>query len=124
MALRVLRGCDNTTDARSMYEVVKPKTTIKLYVIKHEAFVKAKSPDNYGGSITSIMPGTMRVHHITTDTQGKIAYRNVSCCCASGKMCDCYDLKHIFPVCTVRVADSPALTEVELPGGNKSLIDE
>ena len=59
-----------------------------------------------------------------TVTHGKIAYRNVSCCCASREMCDCYDLKHIFPVSTVRVADSPALTEVELPGGNHSLIDE
>ena len=54
MALRVLRGCDNITDARSMYEVVKPNTIIKLYVIKDEAFVKAKSPDCDGGIITSI----------------------------------------------------------------------
>ena len=66
----------------------------------------------------------MRIHHSVTDTQGNIAYRNVSCCCASWKMCDCNELKHSFPVCTVRVADSPALTEVELPGGNNSLIDE
>ena len=51
---RVLRGCDNITDAKSMYEVVKPNTIIKLYVIKDEAFVKAKSPDNDGGIITSI----------------------------------------------------------------------
>ena len=33
-------------------------------------------------------------------------------------------MKHSFPVCTVRVTDSPASTEVELPAGNNSLIDE
>ena len=26
-------------------------------------------------------------------TAGKISYRNVSCDCTSGEMCDCYDLK-------------------------------
>ena len=51
------------------------------------------------------------------DTQGKIAYRNVSGCGASGKMCDSYQLQHSFTVCTVRVADSLAPTEVEFLGG-------
>ena len=121
----VLRGSD-ITDAKSMYDVVQPSTTIKLYVIKDETFVKAKSDYGVGG-LTSIptVPGTMRIHQVMTDTPGKIAYRNVSCYCASGKMCDCYDLKHFsFPTCTVTVADSTASTEVELPDGGKSLIDE
>ena len=73
MALRVQREC-HITDSKSMYEVVKPNTTIKLYVIKDEAFVKAKSPDNDGGIITSNpthgIPGTMRIHQVMTDTQG------------------------------------------------------
>ena len=40
-------------------------------------------------------------------------------------MCDCYELKHFsFPACTVKVADSTASTEVELPDCGNSLIDE
>ena len=45
----VLRECD-VTDAKSMYEVVKPKTT---YVIRDDAFVEANS-DCDGGGLTSI----------------------------------------------------------------------
>ena len=77
----VLRGSD-ITDAKSMYDVVQPSTTIQLYVIKDETFVKAKSDYGVEG-ITSIptVPGTMRIHQVMTDTPGKIAYRNVSCYC-------------------------------------------
>ena len=122
----VLRGHD-ITDANSMYKVVKPNTTIKLYSIQDEAFVKTKSDYGVGGLSIPTVPGTMRIHQIMTDTPGKISYRNVSCYCSSGKMCDCYELKHFcFPVLTVTTAaDTLAPTEVELRDAScKSLIDE
>ncbi|CAH0721934.1 unnamed protein product, partial [Brenthis ino] len=90
---KVCHGAD-IKNARDAYEAIKQSDTmIQVHLIEEDAIntITNAIPDN-----VRVLPGTMKVHQIITDTQTdgyKINYRDVSCFCdpLRGK-CSCFSL--------------------------------
>ena len=92
----VLHGTD-ITNAGELVEAVSPKTRVQMFLIKSSEIEQMVKEVSSLKNVVPTVPGTMRLHQVTTTGASQIEYRDVSCVCRPS--CECFQpRKFTFPV--------------------------
>lgn len=84
---RLVAHGKDITDATQFFEQLETATNVKMFQIAPESI---KTVEDTVPTSLSPVPGTMRIHHITSDVAGKFKYSDLSCFCAGHfGMCNC-----------------------------------
>lgn len=79
------------TDAKQLFTTLTANTSVKLFLVTRDN-ISQLDPSVNAESISSV-PGTMKLHQISTYKSGEVSYRNLSCFCSHPDPCDCYDVR-------------------------------
>ena len=103
---------NDITDAATLYQALINETSIKLFFVEATAVEASIVPENLPA-----VPGTMKLHQLTTVAPGTITYRDVSCLCSHTSNCSCFNAKTFsFPIDKINLdLRSASSKDLEIP---------
>ncbi|KAK6168704.1 hypothetical protein SNE40_020096 [Patella caerulea] len=107
---RLIAEKHDIPDSRTMYQVLKDKTTVKLFYIDPESIPDESSTFSH----VSPVKGTMALHQIISQSPGIISIRDVSCFC-QGLMCSCFQPRIITILPDHQHTEKPITQDVTNP---------
>ncbi|KAL2092912.1 hypothetical protein ACEWY4_012710 [Coilia grayii] len=92
LADRIVSYGTSIPNAESLYDQLKANSSVTLFKVSEE---KIKASSELTPPNLKAVPGTLKIHQLTSTTPGVIHTREVSCFC--GQHCTCYpEMRHVL----------------------------